>query len=169
MILTVTLIGILLVAADQLIKLWAYNALAAVGTISVIPGVFSLTYVENPGAAWGIFKGATWYLIAMPIVVIALIVGYLIRKKIKNGWMLWSSMLIIAGGVGNLIDRINVFGRTPLTAISSDKFVIDYLQVKFFNFPVFNLADCCITIGGVLLVLYILIDDFRARKQSHDE
>ena len=166
---TVTLIGILLVAADQLIKLWAYNALAAVGTISVIPGVFSLTYVENPGAAWGIFKGATWYLIAMPIVVIALIVGYLIRKKIKNGWMLWSSMLIIAGGVGNLIDRINVFGRTPLTAISSDKFVIDYLQVKFFNFPVFNLADCCITIGGVLLVLYILIDDFRARKQSHDE
>ena len=169
MILTVTLIGILLVAADQLIKLWAYNALAAVGTISVIPGVFSLTYVENPGAAWGIFKGATWYLIAMPIVVIALIVGYLICKKIKNGWMLWSSMLIIAGGVGNLIDRINVFGRTPLTAISSDKFVIDYLQVKFFNFPVFNLADCCITIGGVLLVLYILIDDFRARKQSHDE
>ncbi len=169
MILTVTLIGILLVVADQLIKIWAYNVLAAVGTISVIPGVFSLTYVENPGAAWGIFKGATWYLIAMPIVVIALIVGYLIRKKIKNGWMLWSAMLIIAGGVGNLIDRINVFGRTPLTAINSDKFVIDYLQVKFFNFPVFNLADCCITIGGVLLVLYILIDDFRARKQSHDE
>ena len=166
MIILAIISGVLLIVIDQILKIWAYNYLSPVGSISVIPDFFSLTYVENTGAAWGMFKGATWFLVAMPIIVIILAIIYLIYKKINRGPLLWAATLIISGGIGNLIDRVNLFSRVSLIS-NSDKFVVDYIQVHLFNFPVFNFADCCVTIGAIVLFLYVLFsDDFKEKKHE---
>lgn len=166
MVILATISGVLLIVIDQILKFWAYNHLSHVGSISVIPDFFSLTYVENTGAAWGMFKGATCFLVTMPIIVIILAIIYLIYKKINRGPLLWAATLIISGGIGNLIDRVNLFSRVSLIS-NSDKFVVDYIQVHLFNFPVFNFADCCVTIGAIVLFLYVLFsDDFKEKKHE---
>ncbi len=166
MVILAIIVGVLLVVIDQVLKAWAYTSLSTVGSISVIPEFFSLTYVENSGAAWGMFKGATWFLVSMPIIVIVLAILYLIYKKVNHGPLLWAATLIISGGVGNLVDRVNLFSREALLS-SADRFVVDYIQVHLFNFPVFNFADCCVTIGAVLLFLYVLFsDDFKEKKSD---
>lgn len=146
------IIGVLFVVADQLIKLWAVSFLEPIGSITVIENFFSLTYVENTGAAWGIFSGAKWYLILMPIIIIVAVLAFLFIKKIKDPLLLWSCMLIISGGIGNLIDRI------------FRGFVVDYIHATFIDFPVFNLADCCITIGAGLLILYVILSEIKEQK-----
>ncbi len=166
MVILAIITGVLLVVIDQVLKAWAYNSLSLVGSISVIPQFFSLTYVENSGAAWGMFKGATWFLVSVPIIVIVLAILYLIYKKVNRGPLLWAATLIISGGLGNLIDRVNLFSREALIS-SADRFVVDYIQVHLFDFPVFNFADCCVTIGAVLLFLYILFsDNFKEKKKD---
>lgn len=154
MVFLLVIIGVLLVVADQLVKLWAVSALEPIGSITLIPNIFSLTYVENTGAAWGMMSGAKWYLILMPIVIIVGVLAFLIIKKLKDPILLWACMLIISGGIGNLIDRI------------FRGFVVDYLHATFIDFPVFNLADCCITIGAGLLILYVILSEIKERKEK---
>lgn len=154
MVFLLVIVGILLVVADQLVKLWAVSSLEPIGSITVIENVFSLTYVENRGAAWGMMAGAKWYLILMPIIIIVGVLAFLIIKKLKDPILLWACMLIISGGIGNLIDRI------------FRGFVVDYLHATFIDFPVFNLADCCITIGAGLLILYVILSEIKERKEK---
>lgn len=154
MVLLIIVVGIILTVADQLIKLWALSSLEPVGSITIIENIFSLTYVENRGAAWGMMAGAKWYLIIMPIVIIVAAIAYLIIKKLSDPLLLWSVMLIVSGGLGNLIDRI------------FRGFVVDYLHATFIDFPVFNLADCCITIGAGLLILYVILSEIKERKEK---
>ena len=154
MVLLIIVVGIILTVADQLIKIWAIYSLEPVGSITIIENIFSLTYVENRGAAWGMMAGAKWYLIIMPIVIIVAAIAYLIIKKLSDPLLLWSVMLIVSGGLGNLIDRI------------FRGFVVDYLHATFIDFPVFNLADCCITIGAGLLILYVILSDIKERKEK---
>ena len=154
MIFLLIITGILLVAADQLLKLWAISALEPIGSVTVIENVFSLTYVENRGAAWGMLAGAKWYLILMPIVIIIGVLAFLIIKKLKDPALLWACTLIITGGIGNLIDRV------------FRGFVVDYLHATFIDFPVFNLADCCITIGAGLLILYVILSEIKEHKEK---
>ena len=154
MVLLIIVVGIILTVADQLLKIWAIYSLEPVGSIAIIENIFSLTYVENRGAAWGMMAGAKWYLIIMPIVIIVAAIAYLIIKKLSDPLLLWSVMLIVSGGLGNLIDRI------------FRGFVVDYLHATFIDFPVFNLADCCITIGAGLLILYVILSDIKERKEK---
>ena len=154
MVLLIIVVGIILTVLDQLVKLWAISSLEPVGSITVIENIFSLTYVENRGAAWGMMAGAKWYLIIMPIVVIVAAIAYLIIKKLSDPLLLWSVMLIVSGGLGNLIDRI------------FRGFVVDYLHATFIDFPVFNLADCCITIGAGLLILYVILSEIKEQKEK---
>ncbi len=154
MVLLIIAVGIFLTVADQLLKVWAISSLEPVGSITVIENIFSLTYVENRGAAWGMMAGAKWYLIIMPIVIIVAAIAYLIIKKLSDPLLLWSVTLIVSGGLGNLIDRI------------FRGFVVDYLHATFIDFPVFNLADCCITIGAGLLILYVILSEIKERKEK---
>ncbi len=154
MVLLIIVVGIILTVADQLLKIWAISSLEPVGSITVIENIFSLTYVENRGAAWGMMSGAKWYLIIMPIVIIVAAIAYLIIKKLSDPLLLWSVSLIVSGGLGNLIDRI------------FRGFVVDYLHATFIDFPVFNLADCCITIGAGLLILYVILSEIKERKEK---
>lgn len=154
MVLLIIAVGVILTVADQLLKIWAISSLEPIGSITVIENIFSLTYVENRGAAWGMMAGAKWYLIIMPIVIIVAAIAYLVIKKLSDPLLLWSVMLIVSGGLGNLIDR------------TFRGFVVDYLHATFIDFPVFNLADCCITIGAGLMILYVILSEIKERKEK---
>ncbi|MBQ7916405.1 MAG: signal peptidase II [Firmicutes bacterium] len=141
--LVLVIAALVLVGADQLIKLWALETLADGTIIDVLPGVFRFAYVENRGAAFGIFQGKTMLLAIVSVaVIIALVYFYKYIEDQKGVWMLRTAyIMVVAGAIGNQIDRIF---RT---------FVVDMFEFYWFSFPVFNLADCFITVGGIAIVL----------------
>lgn len=125
-----------LLALDRATKIWAAAELQAAGTIPLLP-FFDLTYVENTGAAFGLGRGAGRALTAVSVaLVIALQV--LRRRWPKDDEALqWGALLVTTGAVGNLYDRF-AYG-----------YVVDFLHLH--HWPVFNVADSCITVGACLL------------------
>lgn len=137
------IVGAILVIIDQIIKYFVSVYLQPVGSVSVIDNLFSLTYVENKGVAFGMFSDMRWVFVALTSVLLAIIIFYMFRKRPKGKFFYICAALIIGGGIGNLIDRI-FYG-----------YVIDYLSLSFFP-PVCNFADYCITAGTIMLVIYLL-------------
>lgn len=137
-------VSILLVIADQIFKLLITSRISYGSGIEVIPGFFELVYWRNTGAAWGMFSNGTLYLTI--ISVIASLAIIVLMPKARTLFMKISLALILAGAVGNLIDRIRL------------GYVVDYLSFDIFgyDFPVFNLADMCIVIGCILMIIYVL-------------
>lgn len=135
---------VVLVGIDQVVKLWAAGALQN-GPIDLIPDVLSFTYHQNFGAAFGILQQKRVFLVAMTLVVIAVGFYLIFAKKLQDPYLIVSVTLIIAGGVGNLVDRI------------FRGYVIDYIYFEPINFPIFNFADCCVCIGTLLVVWYVMI------------
>lgn len=146
------LTALVLIGADQAIKFWAVQELTQVETIPLIPDVLHLTYVENYGAAFSILQNKTWFLIAMTSLVAIGLTWLLLSKKLTSNFAIWSIALVIAGGVGNLIDRVR------------QGFVVDYIDFRLINFAVFNFADCCVVIGTFLFAIYILF--FEGKKNA---
>lgn len=140
----------LLLTLDLVSKHLIDKSLGTVGASKeIIHGFISFIYVHNSGAAWGIFSGRQIFLIIISIIVIALFIAfYVLRlRKFKDKISLWLSVSLgfIAGGCfGNLIDRI-AFG-----------YVRDFINFDFMNFPVFNVADICLTVGIILLFIYFI-------------
>lgn len=133
------------IAADQLTKHIAVTKLMPLETVPVIKNILSFTYVENFGAAFGIMQHKKIVLLVITFLIAAVFVIYTIKTKNKNKMYLISLCLILSGAVGNLIDRI------------SRGYVVDMIQVLFIDFPVFNVADCCVVTGAVLLCIYVLL------------
>ena len=140
----VIILSAVIIVIDQIIKYFVLEFLAPVGSVTVINNLFSLVYVENRGAAFGIFQNQVWIFALITVLMIAFFVYILISGKIKGKLFTTSAILIIGGGIGNLIDRI------------FRGFVVDYLSLSFFP-PVCNFADYCITIGAVLFVISMFI------------
>lgn len=143
---------IILVGIDQIIKLWAFNNLAeALVPINFIKfgdtRVIDLCYHKNTGAAFSILEGKTTFLIILTSIFLLVGLYLIISKRIKPPFLLISVALIIAGGIGNLIDRI------------FRGFVIDYIEIKLFNFAVFNFADICVVVGTILFLVFIIFLD----------
>ncbi len=135
-----------LVGLDQLTK-WlvlAYVQGKPEG-ITFIPGVMDFEFYGNEGAAMGIFEGERFFLVALTgLVIIAFLAVTLFGKFRRYTLFNISATLIIAGGIGNLIDRL-VHG-----------FVVDFLKTTFMSFPIFNVADCFVVVGSVLLLVFFL-------------
>ena len=150
-------IGIILVAVDQLTKLYALNVIKPKGTITVIDNFYYFTYVENRGAAFGMMQNKQWFFIIVTLLIFAAF-GYILAKyKIEGKLFFAAVVLIFGGGVGNLIDRI------------FRGYVVDFLQFSFFS-PVCNVADYFITVGAVLLVISVLFCKKNiARRESAEE
>ena len=148
----------LVVFLDQLIKYFVVQYLPQAGTVTVVPYILDLTYVENRGVAFGMFKDMRWIFVVFTAIIILVLLYIIIFKGIKSKLFLISSALIIGGGIGNLIDRIFL------------GYVIDYLQLSFFS-PVCNFADYAITVGTVLLVIYLLFfsDSSKAKPQKEKD
>ena len=136
-------VAALLVWLDQWVKAWALAELPA--RIPVIPGLFYFTYLENTGAAFGLFQGHAFILAIISLVILGVLFVLLLTGKIKERILIWGCALVFAGGVGNCIDRL------------THGFVIDYLDFSaLFGFPVFNLADCFVVIGVGLIMVYLI-------------
>ncbi len=140
---TVLAVAAALVSLDQLTKWLAVLSLKNAGTTEIIPKVLGLTYVENEGAAFGILQGQRLLFLIFTGVVMAAILTLLLFGKFRK-YQLFnvSATLIVAGGIGNFIDRL-IHG-----------YVVDFIEVLFFDFPVFNVADCYVVIGSVLLLVF---------------
>ena len=145
--------AVILLILDQYFKQLAIIHLKDKPSKLVIPKVLQFTYVENRGAAFGIFQGRRLLLVILVGVILAVMIYILLSGKIKNNFITLAASGIIAGGIGNLIDRM-VYG-----------YVIDFIDVTpLFSFPVFNFADCCVVVCSILILLYIFIygDDLLA-------
>lgn len=139
----IPVLAVAIIAADQLTKGMAMTHLKPVGSLAVIPGFFSLSYVENRGAAWGMLAGQQVFLIAFSLVTLGFLVWK--RKQLFDG--LWGGSitlsLIIGGVLGNLIDRVRLSR------------VIDFLDFHWnsSHFPAFNIADASICCGVFLFIV----------------
>ena len=145
-----------LVALDQLTKYLATIYLAPVGEIPFIPYLMNLRYVLNEGMAFSMLSGKRWLLVAATGAALLAIAVYLVRKKPAGrlGMLEYGAwILVFAGGVGNLIDRV----RTG--------YVVDFFATTFVDFAVFNVADCFITVGVALLVLWLICGEVDARRK----
>ena len=138
------LLAVSLALLDHLSKVWALDALAY-GPQPFIPGVLDFSLVLNAGAAWGMFKGARWAFIVLALAVLALILVYLVKGDGCTSLELIGLGLFLGGTIGNALDR--VFRGE----------VVDFIHTLFISFPVFNVADCCITIGLALFIIALLL------------
>ena len=148
-----------LVAADQLIKLAVTNNLPLNGQpVEVIKfgsfKVFSLTHIRNSGAAWSMMSGKTWFLIGLPVVVLIVAVIYMYKIRKGSKLELVSLAMVLAGGIGNLIDRV-IRGE-----------VVDFIDVRIINFAVFNVADICAVLGALGLLLFVVADEIKEQKNK---
>lgn len=151
------------VFVDQLIKFLVNSKIDLYSVKNIIKfgetKIFSLTHVRNSGAAWSMMSGKTWFLIALPIIVCIAAIVYIYFNRRKNKAELIGIAMFVGGGIGNLIDRIR-FGE-----------VIDYIQFEPINFPIFNFADICVTVGAVIFVLSVLLskDNNFGKAVEHNE
>lgn len=150
-------VSLVLVGVDQLLKYLAVEYLSPIQSFPIWKGVLQLTYVENPGAAFGIFSGNTFLLTGLTSLLILALTILLFWGKIKSTYLMWCVGLIIGGGIGNLIDRIAMH------------YVVDYIHVELFNFAVFNFADCCVVIGTILIIIYFLFLEGKNEKPSNED
>ncbi|MBE6763601.1 MAG: signal peptidase II [Ruminococcaceae bacterium] len=149
-----------LVAIDQLTKWLAVLFLENSDPVTLIEGVFSLTYTENFGAAWSMFEGQQWLLIGVTSVMLLGMLAVLLSGRFRLHRMATvGGILVVAGGIGNLIDR--VFRGS----------VVDFLQTDFMDFPIFNVADCFVVIGAILLFIYFVFfySDRTAKPEDTQE
>lgn len=145
----------LLAGVDQLIKQWATASLLPVGRMDFLPGIAELRYVLNDGCAFSMLSGKQGVLIAFTSAALLGILIWLCSQKLPPVERIaWT--LVLAGGVGNLIDRVRF------------RQVVDYINLLFMDFAVFNFADICVTVGVGFLILALLLDWRRgaAAKQS---
>ncbi|MGN1169312.1 MAG: signal peptidase II [Acutalibacteraceae bacterium] len=143
-----------LTAADQIIKYFVLLYLKPIGSVGVINGFLEWNYVENTGAAFGSFSGNTALLSIITAVIIIAGIAAIILKKINNKFLLVTATVIIAGGLGNLIDRI------------FRGYVVDFIKVLFIDFPVFNFADILVTCGSFMLIIYLIIDIYKDSRKK---
>ena len=136
--------SVLLLLIDWLSKRWAQTTLAAAKTMPLINGVIGLRYAENTGAAFSAFAGATTLLSAFSALVCMAVLIYLLKHPEMDRLSKLSLSMVFAGGTGNLIDRIKL------------GYVVDFFELQFMDFAIFNIADICITIGAALLFIALL-------------
>jgi len=135
---------VVIVGCDQLLKYWIATNLALQQVQTLIPNLFSLTYLRNDGAAWSILQGKQlFFMLLTPIVI--LVLGYLlyIARRQHRIYALGLTFMI-AGALGNFIDRLR------------SGYVVDMFQLDFINFPIFNLADSALTVGVILVFVYLI-------------
>nr|MBQ8252427.1 signal peptidase II [Lachnospiraceae bacterium] len=135
-----------LVVMDQVTKYFAVLHLKDQEPVSLIPDVFKLQYLENRGAAFGMLQNGKVFFVFAAIVMLTVIVFVLIKAPVSRKYRPWHVFLVMiaAGGIGNMIDRLRL------------DYVIDFLYFSLIDFPIFNVADIFVSVGTVLFAVFIL-------------
>lgn len=156
------IIAALIIALDQTTKYFITLQLSDGGQIDLIPGVIHLTYAENVGAAFSFLSNMRWPLAAITAAVIVVAIVLIIRHRASiNRLGMLALTAVLGGAMSHLIDRV-VIG-----------YVVDFFELEFVTFAVFDVADCFITVGGIVFCVYYLLrrDDlnkepFRGRSSK---
>ncbi|MBQ5810867.1 MAG: signal peptidase II [Clostridia bacterium] len=151
----------LLTAIDQITKYVIINNIPFGSSVEILPGIVDFTYIHNQGAAFGMLQGMSWVLLSVSAVVILLCLALLLRRSFQSPIMTWAITFVLAGGLGNMIDRIFRGGN-----------VVDFIELKFIDFAIFNFADICVTFGAMLIVLEFILElwrDFKKSKKLNEE
>ena len=148
--------GLMVFAADRLSKYIVSHTFVLNESKEFINGFMDFVYINNPGAAWGMLSGKTWFLVLLSVVLLIFGIIVFVKYRNRSQLFLWAFTFVVSGGLGNLFDRIFRKGL-----------VIDFLHFEFWpSFPVFNLADCAICLGAGLLILYFVLDIIKESKEK---
>ncbi|WP_209345810.1 signal peptidase II [Flavonifractor sp. AGMB03687] len=139
------LLAAALVVVDQLVKFLVRANIPLGEGVPFIPHILQLTYYQNTGAAFSIFEQHTWILTLISTAASVLLIVLLAKRTFNHPFAMVSLGLVLAGAVGNLIDRLFL------------GYVTDMFQTLFMNFPIFNVADICIVCGGIAFCVYFLL------------
>ncbi len=144
----------LLIGLDQWVKWWIVNDLSLRETKNLIPDVLSLNHIRNTGAAWSMLEGKMWLFAIITIIAVIVVVTLMIKNQRKGSrWLMIGLSLILAGAIGNFIDRVRL------------GYVVDMFQTDFMNFPIFNVADITLVCGVVCILIYIILDEKEQGKK----
>ncbi len=156
-----------LVGADQLVKWWvvthiggaafdgaAFSGLWLSQPQTLIPHVLGLNFATNTGAAWSILETHTWLLSLLSCAAVAVILWAILTRRVGGTFGTVSLTVVLAGAVGNLIDRVRL------------GYVVDMFETLFMDFPIFNVADICVVCGGIAFCVYLLFfyDKWKSRS-----
>lgn len=139
-------IGIVVFLLDIMSKLVVELHLKPIGSLPIWDRVFHLTYVENQGIAFGMFSGQRLTFIVITIAILGLLAYVFAKTKVRSEWMRWGMALVYGGAVGNLMERL------------AKGYVVDFLDIRLIQFPVFNIADIAVCVGAVCLMIHFFTE-----------
>jgi signal peptidase II len=146
------LIVALLIILDQAVKFFVMASMELGHSVPVLPGIFHITYIQNPGAAFGILAEQRWIFIIAGVLIIGAGVFFFKRLEKESAWIYYGSSLLLGGAASNLIDRIWL-GK-----------VIDFFDFRVW--PVFNTADIAICVGVGAILYAMLMDEWKEAHQA---
>ena len=140
-----TLFALGIAGVDQLTKYLTVANIPLYQEVPFLPGILNFTYVQNTGAAFSALEGMRWLFVVIFLVLTALLLWEYRKKALPfSTFDRWCLAAVYGGGLGNVIDRVRL------------GYVVDMLETKFITFPVFNVADCFITCGCILLIIHLI-------------
>ena len=152
-----TIVIILLVILDQLVKYLVKTNIPLGGAVPILPGILGLTHIHNTGAAFSMLSGARWFFVLLTVAFVIFGMWVLLTGRLRHPLGKWSWVLVLAGAIGNLIDRC-LYG-----------YVVDMFEVQFMHFAIFNVADIFVVVGGILFCIYYLfLHDKKKEDAPHD-
>ena len=146
------LISALLVGLDQWSKYLTVQNISLGETKEFIPGFLSLTHLRNTGAAWSLLEGKMIFFYVITVILSVVIIYLLIKDYKKSIWYSVGLSFVLAGAIGNFIDRVRL------------GYVVDMLQTDFMNFPIFNVADSTLVVGVICIFIYLILDEKAAKE-----
>ncbi len=153
------IITVLAIVIDQASKLIVAANLPQIGSLPIIENILHFTYVENRGAAFGMLADHRWVFMLLSIAGILAMAVWLVVQKPESRITQCAISLIIGGGIGNMIDRVRL------------EYVIDFIDCRFIDFYVFNIADSCVCVGCALFMLAVIMEEVkesRAKKLAEN-
>lgn len=150
------IISALVIGLDQWVKYLTVSNIQLGETKSFIPGFLSFTNIRNTGAAWSLLEGKMWFFYIITVIVVVVILYMLVKNSHGNKWFTIGLSLVLAGALGNFIDRLRL------------GYVVDMFQTDFMNFPIFNVADTALVIGVACIFIYLILDE-KAAKDGKNE
>ena len=151
------ILAAVLVALDQLVKYLVVQNIPLGEHVPFLPCILDLTYVQNTGAAFSLFSDHTWILTLISLVMSVILAVALFKPFFRHPFGRTALALLLAGAVGNLIDR------------ALQGYVVDMFHVLFMEFAVFNVADICVVCGGIAFCVYFLfLYDKEKKEEPHD-
>jgi len=150
------LVALFVVILDQLTKWWIVSEMTLGERIPIIENFLYITSHRNQGAAWGILQGQMTFFYIVTVFVVIFIVYYIQKYGKENPFFGYTLGILLGGAIGNFIDRL------------FRKEVVDFIDVYPFgyNFPIFNVADSALTIGVLLMIIYILFIEGKQQKKE---